>query len=69
MPDAFPAWVIPVVFGLMGACIGSFLNVVIYRMPRGVSVNDPGAFLLPGMRKTHSLVPEYSGSELAGSPG
>ena len=33
MPDAFPAWVIPVVFGLMGACIGSFLNVVIYRMP------------------------------------
>ena len=67
MPDAFPAWVIPVVFGLMGACIGSFLNVVIYRMPRGVSVNDP-AFLLPGMRKTHSLVPEYSGSELAGSP-
>ena len=33
MPDAFPAWVIPLVFGLMGACIGSFLNVVIYRMP------------------------------------
>lgn len=69
MPDAFPAWVIPVVFGLMGACIGSFLNVVIYRMPRGRLRQRSGAFFLPGMRKTHSLVPEYSGSELAGSPG
>ncbi|MFR4417246.1 MAG: prepilin peptidase [Akkermansia sp.] len=47
MPDAFPAWVIPVVFGLMGACIGSFLNVVIYRMPRGVSVNDPARSFCP----------------------
>ena len=47
MPDAFPAWVIPVVFGLMGACIGSFLNVVIYRMPQGVSVNDPARSFCP----------------------
>lgn len=47
MPDAFPAWVIPVVFGLIGACIGSFLNVVIYRMPRGVSVNNPERSFCP----------------------
>ncbi len=32
-------WLIPAV--LIGACIGSFLNVVIYRVPLGISVNKP----------------------------
>lgn len=47
MPDAFPAWLVPLAFGLMGACIGSFLNVVIYRVPLGISVNDPARSFCP----------------------
>lgn len=47
MPDAFPAWLIPLIFGLMGACIGSFLNVVIYRAPLGIPVNDPARSFCP----------------------
>lgn len=36
----FPEWTW--IVGLMiGASIGSFLNVVIYRMPRGMSLGDP----------------------------
>jgi len=33
--------VVPVLVGVFGAAIGSFLNVVIYRVPRGVSVVTP----------------------------
>ena len=47
MSDALPAWLIPLIFGLMGACIGSFLNVVIYRTPLGISVNDPARSFCP----------------------
>lgn len=38
----FP-WFFPVVAFVFGACIGSFLNVVIYRMPKGESVAHPGS--------------------------
>lgn len=40
-------WLLPVFFALFGACVGSFLNVVIYRMPRGMSVNEPRRSFCP----------------------
>lgn len=38
-------WLIPAV--MVGACIGSFLNVVIYRVPLGMSVNKPKRSFCP----------------------
>ena len=38
-------WFIPAFF--IGACIGSFLNVVIYRVPLGMSVNEPKRSFCP----------------------
>lgn len=40
-------WVLPILFGAVGACVGSFLNVVIYRLPRGMRVNEPKRSFCP----------------------
>lgn len=32
-----------VLTGLLGVCVGSFLNVVIYRLPKGMSLASPGS--------------------------
>lgn len=39
---AFP-WFFPIVVAVFGACLGSFLNVVIYRVPAEKSVVTPGS--------------------------
>ena len=36
-------WFFPLMAVLVGACIGSFLNVCIYRIPKGESVVHPGS--------------------------
>jgi leader peptidase (prepilin peptidase)/N-methyltransferase len=36
-------WFFPAVAFVVGACVGSFLNVVIYRLPAGESVVRPGS--------------------------
>jgi leader peptidase (prepilin peptidase)/N-methyltransferase len=41
--SALLPWFFPTVAFVFGACIGSFLNVVIYRVPKGESVVTPGS--------------------------
>jgi leader peptidase (prepilin peptidase)/N-methyltransferase len=36
-----PGWFLPTLYFLVGACVGSFLNVVIYRIPRDKSLVMP----------------------------
>ncbi|MEO6567686.1 MAG: prepilin peptidase [Opitutaceae bacterium] len=42
MTAAFP-WFFPIAVVIFGACIGSFLNVVIYRVPAEKSIVTPGS--------------------------
>jgi leader peptidase (prepilin peptidase)/N-methyltransferase len=39
-----PLWVVFVIAGAIGLLVGSFLNVVVYRVPRGLSVSKPRSF-------------------------
>jgi leader peptidase (prepilin peptidase)/N-methyltransferase len=36
-------WLLVAWLGVLGAVIGSFLNVVVYRLPRGMSLSVPGS--------------------------
>jgi leader peptidase (prepilin peptidase) / N-methyltransferase len=54
---------------LIGAAIGSFLNVVIYRLPLGMSVNEPARSFCPSCRSpipAHRNIPLLSWLVLRG---
>jgi len=36
-------WIVVAWFFFLGSCIGSFMNVVIYRLPEGKSISHPGS--------------------------
>jgi leader peptidase (prepilin peptidase) / N-methyltransferase len=44
MISAVPGWVWGTLAFVVGACVGSFVNVVAYRMPREISVITPRSF-------------------------
>ncbi len=50
--DSLPLWFWASWAFLVGSCIGSFLNVVIYRLPRGGSVNSPSRSYCPSCNAT-----------------
>ncbi|MEX2043917.1 MAG: prepilin peptidase [Opitutus sp.] len=63
---AFP-WFFPTVSFLVGACVGSFLNVVIYRLPKGESIVTPGSHCGCGQPiKWHDNIPVLSWLTLRG---
>ena len=39
--ENIPLWYGLVLFFALGACVGSFYNVIVYRMPRGISLINP----------------------------
>ena len=39
--EEIPLWYWLLVFFALGACVGSFYNVIVYRMPRGISLINP----------------------------
>ena len=39
--ENIPVWYGLLLFFALGACVGSFYNVIVYRMPRGISLINP----------------------------
>ncbi len=50
MPHLIPDWVVEVCLWLTGLCVGSFLNVVVYRLPLELSIRKPARSFCPRCR-------------------
>ncbi|MCS7080163.1 MAG: prepilin peptidase [Chloracidobacterium sp.] len=50
--ESIPLWFWAIWAFVLGSCVGSFLNVVIYRLPRGGSVNSPARSYCPSCQTT-----------------
>lgn len=61
--EDIPLWYWLIVFFVFGACVGSFYNVIVYRMP-GNFVDQP-AVSLSLVQKTYSHLLESSHCRLA----
>ncbi len=48
--ETFFQLILPTTALIIGACVGSFLNVVIYRVPIGLSVNEPKRSFCPSCK-------------------
>lgn len=60
--QAVPDWYLATVVFILGAAVGSFLNVLVYRLPLGISIVSPGSHC-PGCQKPlagRDLVPLLS---------
>lgn len=42
-PQEFTMLCVYILSGILGLCVGSFLNVVIYRLPNGMNLSKPGS--------------------------
>lgn len=59
--NQFAPWFFPVCVFVFGACVGSFLNVCIYRIPKGESIVTPGSHCACGQPvKWHDNIPVLS---------
>jgi len=61
--DLFYQFILPATAFYIGSCVGSFLNVVIYRVPIGLSVNNPKRSFCPSCKHDipwHQNIPMIS---------